>query len=378
VVSPLLALALTIYFVHRSDDNRLFGVYLLTMIGGGLLSVVPHEIGHALAAAASGARQIVIRIGIPIATRTRAVGRPGLRVEFGPPRRGTGGDTRFSPTPGPYSHVLILLAGPLSGAAALAIAALTVPTYEARAGLVTACVLHLAANLIPNAPSTSSSDGTQLRGLARPETRAAIRALRGAERDLPGPRTTDGLSATEDRRLAVLEKALSDPALNEKARSILRAPRAGALWAAGRFLESAHEFEPLKDCQDGWADAFVTAALFGQLRPPNPQLATAAALVETRATKSRSIDAAHTLAVLRLVQGRPEDAWLALSTPSQRRLTPSQRAAVLATQALAAPDASNRERLFREAREADPNSVWPTLEGIYPGQSTPVSLTRLQ
>jgi hypothetical protein len=244
--------------------------------------------------------------------------------------------------------------------------------------LITAAVFHVLTNLVPNRAVGRRNDGTQLLGLAGRSKRAAMRAIRIAEREVPRASGLEGTRRDPERLLEVLGRACAQPWLDTKARENLQAERGAALWLAGRFLESAQAFENLKHRRDGWADSLCTAALFGQVERDDPRIASAAEAIEQRARNDRSIAAAHTLAVLRLVQGRSAGAWLALSTYAPNDLAPAYRAAVVATQALAAPDSARRTQLFQEAREIDPSSVWTSLENASPIQEPAPEMTTLQ
>jgi hypothetical protein len=366
VVAIGVGVGLMFYFGGQ-HQGRVTGSFYLVLLLGSYLAVIPHEFGHALMARVVGCRRVEILFRIPFVRRPYRLALPGMPIDVGPSRAGTSGRTRFSPTPAPAAFGLVLLAGPLSGAAALGLPALAVTDYWIRAALITALALHLVINLFPNSSKGFASDGTQLLALARPQTRRVLGAIRRAEHAVPQadevPQTTaDGNFHDPVRRIAVLDAALADPWLDAKSRDILRTGRASNLWLTGRFLEAAREYEQLKDCRFAWADAFVTAALFRQLPLPDLQLTAASSEIETRRSKDRSLATAHTVAVLRLVQGRPAEAWAALSgKPGIHRLGATHRAVVLATQALCAPDATIRERLWNEANDVDPSSIWLTL-----------------
>jgi hypothetical protein len=359
-VAQLIAVALTGVAVFWINQTGHFGRdWSLVLVAGSVLAIVPHEFGHALAARLCGAQLVEVRIGVPGTRDSYRLSIPGLPLVFGPPRPGTAGSVRYQPALSRPRTLLTLAAGPLAGAAALGVAAAVVSSLAIRTALLLTVVLHLAWNLIPGLSRTGCSDGSKIVALitGRPlrgmpfglDPAAAQRAHELSDQGDPNP------------MLEILDRALADPRQGPGQQRLLRAARAQHRYRAGRYHDSAADQAGEPKCAQAWADAMMAAVLFGQLAPDFPTRPDADAHIERAVRTQPSLATRHSLAVLLLVEGRPQDAWRTIGDDDPTELALPERAAVLATQALCAPDPDERGALAAELTAIAPWSPWARL-----------------
>ncbi len=368
VVASLVGFLLFLWVTRRTQDWPLSKAapLILAISVGSYLAVLPHEFGHAVTARLFGRRVVEIRMGVPGMRQTRRISIFGMPLVFGTTRPGTGGHTRYEPPLPPAERAVVLLAGPIAGAAALAIAAAIIPSTPISDGLLIALVTQTIVNLLPDLSGRSNSDGTQLMRIARGPGWTGWTGSGHLHTDEPARRAWNQAAAASDRGdptaiLQILDQELAKQAVPPDHRCFLLGQRALHRYRAGWFLAAAEDYAGLPDAAHAWADAIVAAALFQQIPPDSQIVPVAGGHIEARAAVDSSLAAGHALAVLRILQGRYAQAFDAAARPGLELLAEPEQAAVAATRFLCNGDPATRQSLIVALQQRAPWSPWTRL-----------------
>jgi hypothetical protein len=349
---------------QAGSPRRLLLLVAASMLVAALV-VAPHEFGHALAARSFGCQIREIRIGIRGARRDRRLRLPGFPIVFGRPRSGTAGHVGYSPALPTGRAIVVLLAGPALGTVALACAVAVVGSSSTtlRHALYLVMVGHLTLNLVPDKGASGISDGNRVWALLRRRKSADHVEVAVAFPTVEDVRAAHAASNGGDCApiLRMLDDGLRRPQVDAARRLEMLRHRAIHRYRAGSFLQAAQDHGQLDGGSQGWADSILAAVLFGQLDASDPVVARAREIVEFVAAGDSSLAVRHSLAVLRLLDGRPQEAWSVADPDGIQALEPPERAAVIAVRALAAPDAETRKALCDELAAETPWSPWMAL-----------------
>lgn len=337
-----------------AGDRSTPAVAALTYLVAIVVSVVLHELAHALAVRLIGGSVLEVRLGFG-PRFTAATARLDLRplliaghVSWLPPRGARRGQVFAVGVAGIVVHALLIVLAVLAGSGRW-------PVW--RIDLLLANVGALAANAIPSRGSltTTSSgpnDGAQLLGLVQGSS-SPEPFLLGNDPDLVTMREAYGRSG--------LDAVLTLPGHRHDAGQ-LRLRLAAELLAARRFADAAVAARSAAGARPAWAvdQTLAESLLLAALTAGAAIDLTEAVAAAERAQGGRAQElpattraaVAHTLSLARLAQGRDAEAEASARWAEPATTAPQQRAAVLATIGWAALRQGRSEQAYGALREA--------------------------